>query len=109
MPQLLIASDGTCKVIQDDTALPLMGEGRVRSRRASHVEPASLTLRLAFHALRALFGEKGRVSEFTRSWPVTWRVNMAPSGGPILDETFTDRALALRAEVRWLEHNLFGG
>jgi hypothetical protein len=58
--------------------------GEVITQRASHVEPAPLGERIAFHTLRAIFGDKGRVSDWTRGWNTLWRVNTKPVGGPIL-------------------------
>ena len=52
--------------------------------RASHVEPDNILLRIVFRILRTVLGDKGRMSEFTRSWPCLWRVNTAPVGGPVL-------------------------
>jgi hypothetical protein len=52
--------------------------------RASHVEPNNFVLRIIFHGLRQVLGDKGRMSEFTRNWPIFWRVNTKPVGGPIL-------------------------
>lgn len=72
------------------------------TRRASHVEPDRAGLRLAFHALRKLFGETGAVSDWTRNWPVLWRINTAPVGGPILPTRFYDRQKAIEAEIVFL-------
>jgi hypothetical protein len=58
-------------------------EGAVVNR-ASHVEPDNFVLRIIFHGLRQVLGDKGRMSEFTRNWPILWRVNTKPVGGPIL-------------------------
>jgi len=52
--------------------------------RASHVEPVNPILRLLFHLLRQWLGDKGRMSDFTRSWKCAWRINMKPVGGGIL-------------------------
>jgi hypothetical protein len=68
-------------------------------QRASHVEPVNPILRLFFHLLRQWLGDKGRMSEYTRSWPCLWRVNMKPVGGPILSTVYYDRKQAINAEV----------
>ena len=79
--------------------------GRDIIRRASYVEPHHRGLRWLFHVLRFFFGEKGRVSEWTRRWSIGWRVNLRPVNGPVLPTTFTDRGAAIDAEVEWLtEH-----
>ena len=73
------------------------------TRRASHVEPANASLRVLFHLLRRWLGDKGRMSEFTRSWPILWRVNMSPVGGPVLGN-FDDRQRAIDFEINFLNH-----
>ena len=58
--------------------------GEVVTKRASHVEPATFWLRVAFHILRTVVNDKSRIAEWTRGWSCDWRVNTAPVGGPIL-------------------------
>lgn len=82
--------------------------GPASYRRASHVEPCNRILRWAFHLLRDNFGEKGRVAAFTRKWPCRWRVDLRPSGGPILEQTFRKRDVAITAEIEWLFANNLG-
>jgi hypothetical protein len=60
-----------------------LNHGTVVTKRASHVEPYHLGYRIAFHILR-WFGDKTQIAEWTRNWPVVWRVNTKPVGGPIL-------------------------
>lgn len=80
--------------------------------RASHVEPDSWLFRFLFHRLRRVFGDKGRMSEFTRHWPCLWRVNTQPVGGPILPGRWRNRKDAIDAEVaflnRWFEERPIG-
>jgi len=82
--------------------------GNVVTQRASHVEPGGRYERILFHTLRALFGDKGRVSDWTRQWFTLWRVNTKPVGGPILrDERgniryWIDRQAAIDAEIIFL-------
>lgn len=80
------------------------GDSNQSKRRASHVEPVSPALRLAFHCLRSAFGESGRVSNWTRHWSCKWRVNLSPSNGPTFGR-FASRSIAIAAEERWLEAN----
>jgi hypothetical protein len=75
-------------------------------RRASHVEPDSLVLRVLFHGLRRLAGEQGAVAAFTRGWPVLWRADMGPSGGPVLPGRWRDRREAIAAEIEWLNERI---
>jgi hypothetical protein len=74
-------------------------------RRASHVEPWQPVLRLAFYALRAVFGESGQVAEFTRKWDCRWRVNLSPVNGPVIPIEFANRDMAIAFEIDWLERN----
>lgn len=99
--------------------------GDVVTRRASHVEPATLPKRLFFHLLRAVFGDKGRVSNWTRGWAILWRVNAKPVGGPVLtwDDVnivrqyafgndvalFSNRQSAIDAEIRFLNRFFLEG
>lgn len=99
-----IAEDGTIRFLVNEDSKPFLTEDAV-VRRASHVEPVQVILRLLFHGLRFTFGEKGRMSNFTRLWPCEWRINLAPTNGPILPETYRDRQQAIEAEVRYLNEN----
>ena len=80
--------------------------GRARRGRYSAVEPDCYVLRIAFRVLRALFGDIGRVSDWTRSWPCLWMADIRKSGGPVLPGRWRDRQQAIAAEI---EHfNKFG-
>lgn len=100
----VFAADGSVRAV-GAPGLEFLGEGATR-RRASHVEPARPLLRRAFHALRERFGEDGAVAAFTRRWPCAWRVDLGPSGGPVLSQTWRDRAAAIRAELDWLDAHI---
>ena len=80
--------------------------GHATRRRASQVHPVNRIKRAAFYTLRGLFGERGRVSDWTRSWVGNWEVDLAVSGGPKLGP-FAVRSEAIRAEEQWLEDNVF--
>lgn len=86
--------------LMDESVKLFDGEGEVR--RASHVEPDGLVFRLLFHILRHVFGDKGRMSDFTRSWPCLWRIDTSPVGGPILPERYRNRRDAIEAEIEFL-------
>jgi len=86
--------------LMDETVKLFEGEGEVK--RASHVEPDSLVFRLLFHTLRHVFGDKGRMSDFTRSWPCLWRVNTKPTAGVILPGRWRNRQEAIDAEIVFL-------
>ena len=88
--------------------------GEVVTKRASHVEPSEFWLRVAFRLLRIVFGERGRVAEWTRGWRTIWRIDTHPVGGPLLRwkhllpegsesiATFSNRQAAINAEIDFL-------
>jgi hypothetical protein len=53
--------------------------GPSRQRRVSHIWPVNPVKRIGFRALRALCGERGRVSEWCRSWRGPWEVRFVDS------------------------------
>jgi len=78
MHEILIAPDGTVRVIYSDALAPLLaGLGDVKTARASHVEPA-------------------------RCWG--WCADMSPVDGPMLGP-FQLRDDALKAEAAWLREH----
>ncbi len=103
-----IKADGTTEFIDVPELAELKSGGAATKRRASHVEPWRRGYRWAFHLLRRVFGEDGRVARFTRRWPIYWRVNLTPSGGPILDYKYANREQAIADEVTWLQENRLG-
>lgn len=103
-PITITIEDGAVRFLLNEDTAPLVEDGAT-VRRASHVEPANVVLRAVFHSLRLIFGEYGRVSELTRLFPCLWRVNLAPSNGPVLPGRWTDRKQAIDAEIVWLNEN----
>ena len=97
-------ASGTLTFLVDADTQALLNESSV-IQRASHVEPVSRPLRAGFHGLRSLFGEKGRIANFTRLWPCLWQINLSPINGPILDTTYRNRQAAIDAEIVWLNTN----
>lgn len=102
---VIIHDEGTLLTLDTEAAFCFRSLGKSTRHRATHVEPDSLLLRLAFHVLRLFFGDKGRMSEFTRHWSCLWRVNITPIGGPILAPRWKNRQEAIDAEVEWLNEN----
>ncbi len=99
-----ISEDGITRfLVSDETAQFTSTSATIK--RASHVEPDAYLLRVAFHGLRRMFGEHGKVSDFTRAWPCLWRVNLSPACGPILPGRWRNRKLAISAEIAWLNRN----
>jgi hypothetical protein len=95
---------GDTKFLVNDLSRGLVDETS-RVQRASHVEPYSFLLRLFFHGLRIVFGEDGRIGDWTRNWNCYWRVNLAPVGGPTSLVAIKPRMYAINAEVDWLNEN----
>ena len=76
--------------------------------RASHVIPRNFALRGLFYLLRYWLGDKGRMSDFTRSWRCEWIIDTRPVGGPILPTIYYDRKQAINAEVAFLNQWFIG-
>ncbi len=74
-------------------------------KRASHVVPWNPVLRVFFRFLRLLWGEKGLVPDWTRSWSCRWQINLSPVGGPIIPVEWASRQSAIDFEIQWLEQN----
>jgi len=99
---------GTMTFLNDPAFASLVSKGKATITRASHVEPLPRGRRKLFQALRWLFGETGKVAQWTREWRGPWQVDLAPSRGPILGP-FADRQKAIEAEITWLQdHNQTG-
>jgi hypothetical protein len=92
--------------------------------RASNVLPVDFWHRQAFRILRTLFGDYGRIAQWTREWSTRWYVDTRPVGGPVLcwahlgyaglpDASdiaeWDDRASAIRAEVNFLNRFFLEG
>jgi hypothetical protein len=74
---------GNCLALKSDVVpLALLGETSGVTR-VSHIVPADSEKRLAFLALRFLFGERGRVAEWARQWQGPWQVRWAASPGVV--------------------------
>lgn len=113
MVEIVIGTDGISKTILNEEATKFVEAIQRRQQsavckvyRASHIEPVDPILRGVFHLTRKLFGDKGRVSAWTRRWSILWRVNMSPSGGGIIG-IYRDRSKAIDAELAWLRRSMF--
>jgi len=96
-----IDSRGVIRFVDDGRFRGLAGHEGAVLRRASHVEPANGIKRMLFRMVRCLAGDHGSVARWSRRWRGRWRVDLAPSGGPILGP-FADRRQAIEWEVQWL-------
>lgn len=75
--------------------------GKSETRRASWIVPTRLSLRVAFFLLRSMFGDRGRVAEFTRGWRCDWTVDLRLSGGPVVTG-FSSRESAVEYEIKYV-------
>lgn len=103
--QITIDKNGVIEFVSSEELAPLRELGPVEKRRASHIEPCSLVLRLFFHIVRRCVTDDSRIAEITRRWPCRWRVNLTLSDGPTFG-SFTDRKRAIAAEIEWLRRHV---
>jgi len=99
--EVTISPDGTVQFLYDASLAEVVPTDAI-IKRASHVLPQNLFLRLLFRGLRLTLGEYGKVAAFTRTWHCLWYVDLSPVGGPTLPQRFRNRAEAIAAEVAWL-------
>lgn len=98
--EIFIKPNGVVKHVSvDGFSTDFLGKKVVT--RASQVEPVDGFLRVVFHTLRRLFGERGMIAAWTRRWPCLWQANLYLSGGPVFGP-FQYRQDAVAAEVYWL-------
>jgi hypothetical protein len=90
-------------LVNEDTSSFLDATSAVR--RASHVLPSIPLLRALFVRIRLIFGEHGRMAEFTRRWNCSWVVDLSPVNGPKLLTIFKSRQAAIDYEIQWLNTN----
>jgi hypothetical protein len=104
MNELIIEFDqaGAANFVLDDSTRALTELGKATIERASHVVPSGFFKRLTFRVLRRLFGDCGRLANWTRSWQNSWQAEMV--GGPVL-RGYATRQAALQAERDWIREN----
>ena len=100
MATITIDEDGSVTFLKTKDAAIFLSIGGYTTRRASHVEPDWLPLRLAFRAIRAIVRDTSSVAQWTRTWKCIWRVAIV--GGPILSTRYYDRKQAINAEIFFL-------
>ena len=93
---LYIDERGTIRALGNPLDLP----GAGKPERYSEIVPVNRPLRIAFRVLRFVFGDKGRVSDFTRSWPCVWQATILHSGQ-------SARCASRQQLIEW-EHLMFG-
>jgi hypothetical protein len=99
---LTIEDNGDLTFLDSSSADAFLDLGETTKRRASHILPVTFIYRQWFRILRTLFGEKGRVAEWTRRWNTAWIVDARPIGGPRFPQHFANRQDAIDFEVDFL-------
>ena len=94
--RLIIRRDGRMEWLNPP---PFAVPAKTKRKRYSEITPTNPFLFVAFRLLRLAFGEKGRVSDWTRSWRCEWRMEILHSG--------LTRISRDRQELIDLEHELF--
>jgi len=94
-------SNGAVKFLVNSDTAPFIDD-QSKVRRASHVYPCNVWLRIAFVILRTMFGDNGAIAEYTRNWNCKWFIDLSPVNGPKLTGNWTNRQDALDAEILWL-------
>ena len=72
-----VLPDGTAETLGD---VDMPDSVVVSKRRASTIEPANELKWVAFKLLRFVFGEEGKVAEWTRGWRGPWKCTITGSG-----------------------------
>ena len=96
--------DGVAVAFTDDAEL-LEADGETTTSRYSHIWPSQFALRCAFRLVRWVTGEKGRLSDWTRTWRCKWQVRLADSPKVVRFES-NDRAACIEWELKNLEDTL---
>lgn len=77
--RVIIDDKGMIRCLHNN-ALPLHELGTLTTTRLSTITPIGSFKLAAFRLLRWLFGERGRVAEFTRKWKGPWYVEIIATG-----------------------------
>lgn len=70
-------------------------------RRFSEIVPVALLPRILFRLLRLLFGERGKVAAWTRTWCVMWRAKIliGKHKGKWMEHAFREVLLQWEREI----------
>ena len=75
-----------------------------QDQRAGYVWPLNFALRTAFRLLRKMFGNRGKVADWTRTWHCRWGVWDAETMSQ-LPYSYPTHLDAVTAEIEWsLQH-----
>lgn len=97
---LVINPDGITKAINAPVCLSKIG---ISSKtRASHVIPEHELKKIAFKIFRKIFGDTGKISNWTRTWKGPWLIDFSPTIGGLYGP-FLSREKALEVEYKKLK------
>jgi len=105
----IIINNGKIEIFEDEfknSPLKSIFESSniIERKRVSHIYPQNIILRTIFKVLRKLFGDNGKIADWTRNWKCKWQVE-------ILDENkskkkifkgFKDRKTAIDFEKNFI-------
>jgi hypothetical protein len=97
-----IDEEGNLIYLKTDASDALLELGTVVTRRASHITPRAFLPRIAFKIVRGVFGNEGRIAEWSRGWHGPWRVDMRPVGAGVVDGDWQTRQDAINFEIAYL-------
>ena len=83
---------GQFRTFLGDLDIPSAKE--IKIERVSYILPANPVLRLMFKILREVFGDNGKIADWTRRWKCAWVVKIGSSKW----SEFKDRQKALEFE-----------
>lgn len=102
---IVLFKKGKIIVLKDDNDAFIEKLNRpFHTHRASFVYPINTLKRIAFKVIRKVFGDWGKMANWTRVWRGPWYADMAPFKGPELGP-FNTRKAAIEAEKIWLWEN----
>lgn len=95
--KITFLSDGTCEFLDN---LPF-SLGPRRIRRVSQILPINMSKRMTFLFLRLIFGENGKVADWTRTWHGPWQATLLCNGRQFISQ---ERSVCLMWERTQLEN-----
>jgi hypothetical protein len=77
----IIINNGKIEIFEDEfknSPLKSIFENSnvIERKRVSHIYPQNLILRTIFKTLRKLFGDNGKIADWTRNWKCKWQVEI---------------------------------
>lgn len=99
--KIVIDEQGVIRCLHNP-AVPMHELGVVTRTRISHIVPLWFPKRAVFRLLRIMFGERGRVADWTRSWRGPWHASIVATGAW---SVFEKRADCVAWEIQQINDN----